>query len=203
MPGKQMAIDADLNAGQITHEQATERRKDVVREADFYGSMDGASKFVRGDAIAGIIIMLVCIIGGLAIGVFQHDMPVKQALQNYTLLTIGEGLVAQIPALVLSTAAGIIVTRASTPEELGEQVVSQLFSDPRPLGITAAVIGIMGLIPGMPNLVFLALAAVGGAGAYFLAKNKRAAAAAPPVEAAAPLLPPENKDLSWDDVSIR
>ena len=200
MPGKQMAIDADLNAGQITHEQATERRKEVVREADFYGSMDGASKFVRGDAIAGIIIMLVCIIGGLAIGVFQHDMPVAQALQNYTLLTIGDGLVAQIPALVLSTAAGIIVTRASTPEELGEQVVSQLFSDPRALGTTAAVVGIMGLIPGMPNLVFLALGAGAGAGAYYLAKKKRATLAAPPPEAAAPLLPPENRDLSWDDV---
>ncbi len=200
MPGKQMAIDADLNAGQITHEQATERRKEVVREADFYGSMDGASKFVRGDAIAGIIIMLVAIIGGLSIGVFQHDMPVAQALKNYTLLTIGEGLVAQIPALVLSTAAGIIVTRASTPEELGQQVISQLFSDPRALGTTAAVIGIMGLIPGMPNLVFLALAAGAGTGAWFLAKKKRTALAAAPPEAAAPLLSPENKDLSWDDV---
>ena len=200
MPGKQMAIDADLNAGQITHEQATERRKDVVREADFYGSMDGASKFVRGDAIAGIIIMLVCIIGGLAIGVFQHNLPVAQALQNYTLLTIGDGLVAQIPALVLSTAAGIIVTRASTPEELGEQIVSQLFADPRALGTTAVVIGIMGLIPGMPNLAFLTLAAGAGAGAWFLAKKKRIAAQAPVVEATQPLLPPESKDLSWDDV---
>ncbi len=200
MPGKQMAIDADLNAGQITHEQATERRKDVVREADFYGSMDGASKFVRGDAIAGIIIMLVCIVGGLAIGVFQHNLPVAQALQNYTLLTIGDGLVAQIPALVLSTAAGIIVTRASTPEELGEQIVSQLFADPRALGTTAVVIGIMGLIPGMPNLAFLTLAAGAGTGAWFLAKKKRIAAQAPVVETAQPLLPPESKDLSWDDV---
>ena len=200
MPGKQMAIDADLNAGQITHEQATERRKEVVREADFYGSMDGASKFVRGDAIAGIIIMLVCVIGGLAIGVFQHNMPLAQALQNYTLLTIGDGLVAQIPALVLSTAAGIIVTRASTPEELGQQVVSQLFTDPRALGTTAAVVGIMGLIPGMPNLAFLTLAAGAGAGAYFLARKKRAITETPPVEHAAPLLPPEQKDLSWDDV---
>ena len=200
MPGKQMAIDADLNAGQITHEQATERRKDVVREADFYGSMDGASKFVRGDAIAGIIIMLVCIVGGLAIGVFQHNLPLAQALQNYTLLTIGDGLVAQIPALVLSTAAGIIVTRASTPEQLGEQIVSQLFADPRALGTTAVVIGIMGLIPGMPNLAFLTLAASAGAGAWFLAKKKRIAAQAPVVEATPPLPPPESKDLSWDDV---
>ena len=200
MPGKQMAIDADLNAGQITHEQATERRKEVVREADFYGSMDGASKFVRGDAVAGIIIMLVCVIGGLAIGVFQHNMPVAQALQNYTLLTIGDGLVAQIPALVLSTAAGIIVTRASTPEELGQQVISQLFADPRALGTTAAVVGIMGLIPGMPNLAFLTLAAGAGAGAYFLAKKKRAAGEAPVIEAPVPLVSPEIKDLSWDDV---
>jgi len=200
MPGKQMAIDADLNAGQITHEQANERRKEVVREADFYGSMDGASKFVRGDAVAGIIIMLVCVVGGLAIGVFQHNMPVGQALQNYTLLTIGDGLVAQIPALVLSTAAGIIVTRASTSEELGEQIISQLFTDPRALGTTAAVVGIMGLIPGMPNLAFLTLAAGAGAAAWYQAKKKRAAVEAPPIEAAAPMLPPENKDLSWDDV---
>jgi len=200
MPGKQMAIDADLNAGQITHEQANERRKEVVREADFYGAMDGASKFVRGDAVAGIIIMLVCIIGGLAIGVFQHNMPLGQALQNYTLLTIGDGLVAQIPALVLSTAAGIIVTRASTSEELGEQIVSQLFSDPRALGTTAVVIGIMGLIPGMPNLAFLTLAAVAGAAAYYQAKKKRALAAAPAIETAVPKPLPENKDLSWDDV---
>jgi flagellar biosynthesis protein FlhA len=200
MPGKQMAIDADLNAGQITHEQANERRKEVVREADFYGSMDGASKFVRGDAVAGIIIMLVCVIGGLAIGVFQHNMPLGQALQNYTLLTIGDGLVAQIPALVLSTAAGIIVTRASTSEELGEQIVSQLLGDPRALGTTAVVIGIMGLIPGMPNLAFLTLAAVAGAAAYYQAKKKRAVAAAPAIEAAVPKPVPENKELSWDDV---
>ncbi len=200
MPGKQMAIDADLNAGQITHEQANERRKEVVREADFYGSMDGASKFVRGDAVAGIIIMLVCIIGGLAIGVFQHNMPVGQALQNYTLLTIGDGLVAQIPALVLSTAAGIIVTRASTSEQLGEQIIAQLFTDPRALGTTAAVVGIMGLIPGMPNLAFLTLAAVAGAGAWYQARKQRAALAAPARAAVAPVLPPESKDLSWDDV---
>ncbi len=200
MPGKQMAIDADLNAGQITHEQANERRKEVVREADFYGSMDGASKFVRGDAVAGIIIMLVCVIGGLAIGVFQHNMPIGQALQNYTLLTIGDGLVAQIPALVLSTAAGIIVTRASTSEELGDQIITQLFTDPRALGTTAAVIGIMGLIPGMPNLAFLTLAGVAGAGAYYQAKKKHRVVEAPAAEVLAPLQLPENKDLSWDDV---
>lgn len=200
MPGKQMAIDADLNSGQITHEQANERRSEVVREANFYGAMDGASKFVRGDAVAGIIIMLVSIIGGLAIGVFQHDMAIGHALQNYTLLTIGDGLVAQIPALVLSTAAGIIVTRTSTSEELGKQIIVQLFDNPRALGTTAAVLGIMGLIPGMPNMVFLFVAALAGGGAWYLAEKKRIADIAPPVTEVAPPAPPEAKDLSWDDV---
>ncbi len=202
MPGKQMAIDADLNAGVITHEVATERRRDVVREADFYGAMDGASKFVRGDAIAGIIIMLVCIIGGLAIGVFQHGMAVGAAMQNYTLLTIGDGLVAQIPALVLSTAAGIIVTRASTPSDMGGQIVSQLFDNPRAVGTAAAVLGVMGVIPGMPNVQFLALAIVLGFFAVRLARRKRIAAQAPAAAApvAAPEPMPEAKDLSWDDV---
>ncbi|HDO33740.1 MAG TPA: flagellar biosynthesis protein FlhA, partial [Chromatiales bacterium] len=158
MPGKQMAIDADLNAGIITHEEARERRAEISREAEFYGSMDGASKFVRGDAVAGILILIINILGGLAVGVLQHHLPLQDALRTYTLLTIGDGLVAQIPALLLSTAAAIIVTRVSSAQDLGQQVISQLFSSPRALAITAGVIGLLGLIPGMPNFAFLTLA---------------------------------------------
>ena len=157
MPGKQMAIDADLNAGLIDQEEAKHRRSEVVGEADFYGAMDGASKFVRGDAIAGILILVINIVGGLLIGVLQHGMEVGDALRNFTLLTIGDGLVAQIPSLVLSSAAAIIVTRASKDQDMGGQIVMQLFDDPRTLGITGGVIGTMGLIPGMPNLAFLTL----------------------------------------------
>ena len=167
MPGKQMAIDADLNAGIIDQDEAKERRESIVQEADFYGSMDGASKFVRGDAIAGILILFINIIGGLLIGVIQHDLDVADAAHNYTLLTIGDGLVAQIPALILSIAAAITVTRVSSVEEsMGDQVITQLFESPKPLGITAAVLGIMGVIPGMPNVVFLLMAAAAGYGAY-------------------------------------
>ena len=155
MPGKQMAIDADLNAGIIGEEEAKKRRSEVTQEADFYGSMDGASKFVRGDAVAGLIIMVINIVGGLLVGVIQHDMPIGAAAESYTLLTIGDGLVAQIPALVISTAAGVIVTRVATDQDVGEQMVTQLFKDPRVLMLSAGVIGLLGLVPGMPNFVFL------------------------------------------------
>ena len=168
MPGKQMAIDADLNAGLCTQDEARARRAEVAQEADFYGSMDGASKFVRGDAVAGILILFINIIGGLAIGILQHDMAATDALRNYTLLTIGDGLVAQIPSLVLSTATAIIVTRVSASSEMGGQVFSQMFEDPRALVVTATILTVMGIIPGMPNFAFLTLAAIAGAERVFL-----------------------------------
>ena len=155
MPGKQMAIDADLNAGLIGEDEAKRRRSEVTQEADFYGSMDGASKFVRGDAVARILIMVINVIGGLLVGVVQHGMDVGHAGETYTLLTIGDGLVAQIPALVISTAAGVIVTRVATDQDVGEQMVGQLFNNPRVLMLSAGVIGLLGLVPGMPNFVFL------------------------------------------------
>ncbi len=160
MPGKQMAIDADLNSGLISPEQALQRREDISKEADFYGSMDGASKFVRGDAIAGILIIFINIIGGLAVGMGQHNLSFAVATQNYLLLSIGDGLVAQIPSLLLSTATAIIVTRVSASQNMGDTVVNQVFRDKRVWMITAAIIGGMGLIPGMPNFVFLSIAAI-------------------------------------------
>ena len=168
MPGKQMAVDADLNAGVISQEEAKRRRSDIVMESDFYGSMDGASKFVRGDAIAGILILFINIIGGFAVGMLQHDMEFSQAIHNYTLLTIGDGLVAQIPSLLLSTAAAIMVTRVSSEQNMGQQIFTQMFSDPRVLAITAGVLGVIGVIPGMPNFVFLLLAAISGLGSYYI-----------------------------------
>ncbi len=202
MPGKQMAIDADLNAGLINQEEAKARREEVSRESDFYGSMDGAGKFVRGDAIAGILILVITIIGGLSVGMLQHDMGLADATHNYTLLTIGDGLVAQIPALLLSTAAGLMVTRASVSSDMGVQVLSQLFSSPRALAITAAILGTMGLIPGMPNLVFLLFSAMAGGAAWWVTeRNKRIAAepvAAPVTEEPSN----ESRELSWDDVEV-
>jgi len=202
MPGKQMAIDADLNAGLINQEEAKARREEVSRESDFYGSMDGAGKFVRGDAIAGILILVITIIGGLAVGMLQHDMGLADATHNYTLLTIGDGLVAQIPALLLSTAAGLMVTRASVSTDMGVQVLSQLFSSPRALAITAGIVGGMGLIPGMPNFVFLLFSAMAGGAAYWISeRNKRIAAtpvAAPVVEEPSK----ESRELTWDDVEV-
>lgn len=204
MPGKQMAIDADLNAGLIDAEEARRRRSEIASEADFYGSMDGASKFVRGDAVAGILITLINIIGGLVVGVLQHNMAIGQAAQVYTLLTIGDGLVAQIPSLVLSTAAGIIVTRASTEEDMGEMVVGQLFANPRVLAITAGVLLLLGMIPGMPNFAFLLLAAVLGFAAWHLFRKHReeeaAKAAPPPVAPSEPGT--EMRELSWEDVPL-
>src|SRR5512139_687806 len=150
MPGKQMAIDADLNAGLIDENEAPRRRAEIAQESDFYGSMDGASKFVRGDAIAGILILLINIIGGLVIGLMQHDLSLADAAANYTLLAIGDGLVAQIPALVISIAAGVIVTRVTTSNDMGDQILNQMFDSPRALAVAAALLGIMGLVPGMP-----------------------------------------------------
>src|SRR3569832_363138 len=173
MPGKQMAIDADLNAGLITQAEAKQRRKEVSQEADFYGSMDGASKFVRGDAIAGILILFINLIGGLIIGMLQHGMTFGNALHNYSLLTIGVGLVAQVPSLVLSTAAAVMVTRVSSSEDMGQQILDQLFANPKSLVVTSGVLGTRGVIPGMPILVFLTLAAGAGGGAYYVSRRNQ------------------------------
>jgi len=196
MPGKQMAIDADLNAGLITQDEARTRRAEVRAEADFYGSMDGASKFVRGDAVAGILILFFNMIGGLAIGTLGHGLSLSSAAHTYTLLTIGDGLVAQLPALLLSTAVAIIVTRMSRPQDMGGELRRQLLGNPRAIGVAAALLAVMGLIPGMPNFVFLAMSALCGVGAWTVKRR-----AAPPKTAPAPPPPPaENKELSWDDV---
>ena len=205
MPGKQMAIDADLNSGLITQEEARTRREEVASEADFYGSMDGASKFVRGDAIAGILITVINVIGGLAVGTLQHDLSAAEAARTYVLLTIGDGLVAQIPSLVLATSAGIIVTRVSSSQEMSAQLVGQVFSNPRALAVAAGVLGLMGLIPGMPNFVFLLLASGIGALAYWQSQRQRAEAEAEQeaeaqAEVAAPEAGSELKELTWDDV---
>ncbi len=200
MPGKQMAIDADLNAGLIGEQDARERREKISKEADFYGSMDGASKFVRGDAIAGIMVMLITIVGGLVVGVVQHDLAFADAARNYTLLTIGDGLVAQIPALVISTAAGLVVSRVSTDEDLGQQVLGQLFNRPQVLVLTACILGVMGLVPGMPNFVFLLLASILAAGAYLMNKQMVAAAMVPIVQEQKPITG-EVQDASWADVT--
>ncbi|PKH26981.1 flagellar biosynthesis protein FlhA [Enterobacterales bacterium CwR94] len=201
MPGKQMAIDADLNAGIIGEEEAKKRRQEVTQEADFYGSMDGASKFVRGDAIAGIMIMIINIVGGLLVGVLQHNMEFGAAAESYTLLTIGDGLVAQIPALVISTAAGVIVTRVSTDEDVGEQMVTQLFSNPRVMLLSAGVLGLLGMVPGMPNLVFLLFtAALLGLAWWLRGKELNPKADASPVKIAAVTAP--NTEASWTDVQL-
>jgi flagellar biosynthesis protein FlhA len=198
MPGKQMAIDADLNAGQISQQEAHQRRLDISNEADFYGSMDGASKFVRGDAVAGILILVINIVGGMAVGTVQHDLSISQAAHNYVLLTIGDGLVAQIPSLLLSTAAAIIVTRVSDAQDMGQQVASQLFKNPRALLVTGCIVGSLGLVPGMPNMVFLTLAGLLLGTAYILAQSQ-AIETEEVIEEAVPE-PEEHRDLSWDDV---
>ena len=204
MPGKQMAIDADLNAGLIGEDIARKRRTEVAQEADFYGSMDGASKFVRGDAVAGLLIMVINIIGGLVVGVAQHGLDFSTAGKTYTLLAIGDGLVAQIPALVISTAAGVIVSRVTTDEDVGSQLTGQLFSNPQVLFLTAGIIGLMGLIPGMPNLAFLLIA--GGLAwlGHGLLKRKPKQAAEKAAAAAQAALPaaPEAAEASWDDIAL-
>lgn len=224
MPGKQMAIDADLNAGLINQDEARKRREDVTSEADFYGSMDGASKFVRGDAIAGILILVINIIGGLIVGMAQHQLEFQDALEKYILLTIGDGLVAQIPSLLLSTSAAILVTRVNSSQDMRNQVMSQMFDSPRALAITALVLFIMGIIPGMPHLSFLGLASIAGGIAYYIHFKKsqgevvgesvafagakpaggapvgetviEAGQALPPAQVKAPEVP----DVSWEDV---
>jgi flagellar biosynthesis protein FlhA len=199
MPGKQMAIDADLNAGLITQDEARTRRLEVRSEADFYGSMDGASKFVRGDAIAGILILFINIIGGLGIGTIGHGLAVADAGRTYTLLTIGDGLVTQIPALLLSTAVALIVTRMSRAQDMGGEITKQLFGQPKALGVAAGLLGLIGIVPGMPNFAFLLMAALCGTVAYLVAK-RRANPPAPAVLPPAPVAAPETKELSWDDV---
>ena len=226
MPGKQMAIDADLNAGLIDQDEARRRREDVASEADFYGAMDGASKFVRGDAIAGILILAINIIGGLGVGMVQHNLEFADALQKYILLTIGDGLVAQIPSLMLSTATAILVTRVNTSQDMRAQVMSQMFDSPKALIIAAGILFIMGVIPGMPHIAFLGLAALCAAIAYYIHWRKQqpeaveddyfpkgarpgtpvnTGAAAPAPTKAAPAgaaLPPGEPatELNWDDV---
>ena len=200
MPGKQMAIDADLNAGLIGEDVARKRRAEVSQEADFYGSMDGASKFVRGDAVAGLLILVINIIGGLIVGVAQHDMSFAEAGTTYTLLAIGDGLVAQIPALVISTAAGVIVSRVTTDEDVGGQLTGQLFANPQVLFLTAGVIGAMGMIPGMPNIAFPLIAG----GLVWLGRRvmqKAAITTASAVAAPAPVAT-ESQEASWDDVAL-
>ncbi len=198
MPGRQMAIDADLNAGIIDQDEASRRRNEIREEADFFGSMDGASKFVRGDAVAGVLILFINIIGGLAIGTVQHDMTFADAMHNYTLLTIGDGLVAQIPSLLLSTGTAIVVTRMSAPQDMGEQVLSQLFRQPKVLNIAGSVLFLLGVIPGMPNAVFLLISAACFAGAWRAERLARAPVAEP--EEAPPEPEGVREDLSWDDV---
>ncbi|MDA3878392.1 MAG: flagellar biosynthesis protein FlhA [Halothiobacillus sp.] len=201
LPGKQMAIDADLNSGIINQEQAKHRREEVAAEADFYGSMDGASKFVRGDAVAGILIVLINVLGGLLIGVLQHGMPIGQAAQTYVLLTIGDGLVATLPSLLISTATAIIVTRVASSQDMGKQIQTQMFSDPRVLGVAAGLMAGLGVIPGMPNVAFLTLAALAGFGAYLIArKNQVQAQAAVQSEQMPTDKKPELKELTWEDV---
>ena len=197
LPGKQMAIDADLNAGILTQDEAKARRQDVRDEADFYGSMDGASKFVRGDAVAGILILFINILGGMAVGAIQHGLPLSEAIRNYTLLTIGDGLVAQIPSLLLSSAVAVIVTRVSSPSDLGEQIVEQVFGHGQVLAVTAGILAILGLIPGMPNVAFLTLAATCAGGAWLLRRREDDEGADVPQETPPPEAPAE---LGWDDI---
>ncbi|MCH8496901.1 MAG: flagellar biosynthesis protein FlhA [Marinobacter sp.] len=225
MPGKQMAIDADLNAGIIDQDEAKARRSEVAQEADFYGSMDGASKFVKGDAVAGLLILAINIIGGVAIGMLQHDLAFGDAMRNYALLTIGDGLVAQIPSLLLSTSAAIMVTRVTASADMGGQILNQMFSAPKALAIAAGVLFILGAIPGMPHVAFLGLSALSAGGAYWIWKRQhqqveeddglfpalgRGARPAPGPggprpggEGGAPLPAPasEPRELSWDDVA--
>ena len=202
MPGKQMAVDADLNSGLISQDDARARRQEISAEADFYGSMDGASKFIRGDAVAAILILFINIIFGLGIGIIQHELDFSQAVEYYTLLTIGDGLVAQIPSLVLSTAAAIAVTRASAARDMGEQVIAQLFNKPRPIAITAGIVGALGLIPGMPNVVFLTLGLIFGALAYLIAQRREVELVSAVEEDEVAEAPTKSSDLDWDDVPM-
>ena len=200
MPGKQMAIDADLNAGLIAEQEARRRRTEVAQEAEFYGAMDGASKYVRGDAIAGIMVTIINVIGGLIVGLVQHDLDFATALKNYTLLAIGDGLVAQIPSLIISTAAGVVVSRVASDQDIGGQLIGQLFAKPQVLNITAAIIGGMGLIPGMPHIAFILLAAILAGGGYLLTKKSQVAAPAASETAETQTAPTEMEEATWQDI---
>ncbi|MBI1770802.1 MAG: flagellar biosynthesis protein FlhA [Burkholderiales bacterium] len=200
MPGKQMAIDADLNAGLIAEQEARRRRTEVAQEAEFYGAMDGASKYVRGDAVAGIMVTVINIVGGLVVGMVQHDLDFATALKNYTLLAIGDGLVAQIPSLIISTAAGVVVSRVASDQDISGQLIGQLFAKPQVMIITGGIIGGMGIIPGMPHIAFVLLAAILIGGGYML--NKRAQTA-PLMEekAEAPAnAGQEMEEATWQDI---
>ncbi|POP51291.1 flagellar biosynthesis protein FlhA [Zhongshania marina] len=203
MPGKQMAIDSDLNAGLLNQEEASRRREEVRTEADFYGSMDGASKFVRGDAVAGIMILFINVIGGLGVGMAQHGLSFSQAMHNYTLLTIGDGLVAQLPSLLLSTAVAIIVTRISRSQNMGQQIVGQMFANPNVLYMSATLLGLIGIIPGMPNLVFLLLAAACGGSGWWMQNQKKNAPEILDEDEGVEDLPAarEPSELNWDEVT--
>jgi len=199
MPGKQMAIDADLNAGLIGEQEARKRRTEVSQEAEFYGAMDGASKYVKGDAVAGIMVTIINIVGGLIVGMVQHDLDFATASKIYTLLAIGDGLVAQIPSLIISTAAGIVVSRVASEQDIGSQFINQLFGKPQVLYITALIIGGLGLIPGMPHISFILLAAVLAGGGYLIEKR----AASPAVADQAPVVAPpaaEMEEATWQDI---
>jgi flagellar biosynthesis protein FlhA len=203
MPGKQMAIDADLSAGSITQEEARKRRSEVMQEADFYGSMDGASKFVRGDAIAGLLILFINLVGGIIIGVFQHHMPIMVAVKTFSLLTIGDGLVAQIPSLLLSISAAIMVTRVTHEQDMSEQTINQLFSNPKPVLITAVILFVLALIPGMPHLPFLMLSMLTCGVVYKIIAKNKASLLATTVDSKGLALPNKSDnhiELDWDDI---
>ncbi|MCY1253433.1 Flagellar biosynthesis protein FlhA [compost metagenome] len=202
MPGKQMSIDADLNAGLIDEAAAKRRRAEVAQESDFYGAMDGASKFVRGDAVAGLLIMFINVAAGMVVGMVQHDLDFGTAVHNYTLLTIGDGLVAQIPALVISTAAGVIVSRVSNEQDVGEQLTGQLFANPRVLYLTAGIIGLMGIIPGMPHFAFLLLAGVLVWMGRYMSRRAATQEQVKQREERTPAVAQESTEASWDDVTL-
>ncbi|MFY7915374.1 MAG: flagellar biosynthesis protein FlhA, partial [Rubrivivax sp.] len=203
MPGKQMAIDADLNAGLIDEKEAKRRRAEVAEEADFFGSMDGASKFVRGDAVAGLLILLISVVGGLAIGMIQHDMSASAAANSYILLAVGDALVAQIPALLISVSAAMVVSRVGKEQDVGSQIRSQVFDSPRAIVVTACIVGVLGLVPGMPHFVFLFIAAVLGTLAWLVLKRQRSVAAqAAEQTRVANEPPPPNAEASWDDLAL-
>ncbi|MDD2544936.1 MAG: flagellar biosynthesis protein FlhA [Burkholderiaceae bacterium] len=196
MPGKQMAVDADLNAGLIDEKEAKRRRAEVGEEANFFGSMDGASKFVRGDAVAGILILLINIVGGFTIGMVQHGLSAAQAADSYILLAIGDALVAQIPGLLISVAAAMVVSRVGKEEDMGRQIVQQLFMSPRVLGVTAGILLMLGLIPGMPHVVFLSMGTLLGYGAWVLHERQKV----PPEVEAPPAVPTGDGEATWDDL---
>ncbi len=200
MPGKQMAIDADLNAGLIDEKEAKRRRAEVAEEADFFGSMDGASKYVRGDAIAGLLILLISVIGGFLIGMMQHDLSAGEASRTYILLAVGDALVAQIPALLISVSAAMVVSRVGSEQDVGSQIRSQVFDSPRAIGVTAGIVGALGMVPGMPNLVFLLIAAALGALAWATWRRQRKPADAPRSTDASEI-PAASTEATWDDLA--